>query len=264
MKIFDRLFSLEGRVAFVTGASSGLGARFARVLAAAGARVVCAARRVERLEALEAEINAEFPGRAWACSLDVTDEAASGVLLEEVAARWGEVDLLVNNAGIAAEPAFFQDLPRDDWNATLTVNVDAPMRLSQEVANRLIAAGQGGSIIHIASVLGLSGGRRMAEYAVSKGALIQLTRCMAVDLAEHGIRVNAIAPGAFETEMMTGEFFADEEGQELIRHVAFGRPGQPDELDGVLLLLAGNAASYMSGSVVVVDGGYTAESAGFV
>ena len=264
MKIFDQLFSLEGRVALVTGASSGLGARFARVLSAAGARVVCAARRAERLEALEAEINAEFPDRAWACSLDVTDEAALSPLLEEVTARWGPVDLLVNNAGVAAEPALFQDLPREDWNATLAVNVDAAMRIGQEVANRLIAAGQGGSIINIASVLGLSGGRRMAEYAVSKGALIQLTRCMAVDLAEHGIRVNAIAPGAFETEMLTGEFFADEEGQELIRHVAFGRPGQPEELDGVLLLLAGNAASYMSGSVVVVDGGYTAESAGFV
>jgi NAD(P)-dependent dehydrogenase (short-subunit alcohol dehydrogenase family) len=221
-------FSLSGRVALVSGASSGLGARFAQVLAEAGAAVVLGARRGERIEALAAEISRQG-GQALATPLDVTDEASVGAAFDAAEASFGTVDVAVCNAGIA-----------------------------RECARRLVAAGKPGSIVNVASVLGLLAQANHAGYAASKAAVIQLTRAMALDLARHGIRVNALAPGYVATDI-NAEFFASEAGQRYVKRLPARRLGAPEELDGPLLLLASDAGSYVNGTVLVVDGAHTAK-----
>ena len=247
------LFSLEGRVALVTGASSGLGAHFARTLAAAGAKVAVAARRAERLEALSGEIT-RAGGTAVPVSLDVTDPASVRDAFVEIDRRLGAPAVVVNNAGVAA-PAYVTSMTEEEWRGVLSVNLDGVFRVAQESARRMRSAGRGGSIINIASILGLGVIRTLAHYSASKAGVIQLTKAMALELARDNIRVNAIAPGYIETEM-NSDFFHGEAGRRLLSRVPAQRLGRLQELDGPLLLLASEAGSFMTGSVVTVDGGF--------
>lgn len=247
-------FSLAGRVALVTGASSGFGEHFATVLARAGAKVACVARRRERVEALAGALR-DVGAQAVGCVMDVTDPGSIRAGFDTVEATLGTVDVLVNNAGLSA-PAPFPQMSDEQWSSVLDVNLSAPYRVSREMCQRLIAKGQPGSVIHIASILGHLAKAMFLNYGTTKGALINLTQGMALDLLPHGIRVNAIAPGYFPTEM-TNPFFATDAGKKEIAALPPGRLGRLEELDGPLLLLASNASSYMSGSVLTVDYGHS-------
>ncbi len=244
---------LEGRTALVTGASSGLGRHFSLVLARAGARVAIGARRMDRLVSLAEEIRA-VGGEALLVELDVTDGVSIEQAVEQTADAMAGIDILVNNAGIVvAKPAL--DLTADDWDATITTNLRGAFLVAQAVARRMSGTG-GGSIINIASIAGLRTGGHLAAYAASKAGLIHLTKNLAVELARNGIRVNALAPGYIETEL-NAEFFASKAGEDVIRRIPQRRLGRPEDLDGPLLLLASDASRYMTGAVLVVDGGHS-------
>ncbi len=245
-------FSLHGRTALVTGASSGIGRHFAGVLARAGARVAVAARRRDRLETLAADIRANG-SEAVAVELDVTDPESVARAFDAAERAFGPVTVLVNNAGVPAN-TFFTKLTEQDWRQVLDVNLDGVFRVGQEGARRMIAAGTGGSIVNVASVLGLGVLKAVAPYAASKAAVIQLTKSMALEIVRDRIRVNALAPGYVVTEL-NDDFLASPSGQKLLSRVPFGRAADLKELDGPLLLLASDAGSYMTGSVLVVDGG---------
>ena len=247
-------FSLDGKVAIVTGASSGLGRHFALTLARAGAKVAVAARRLDRLDELVGEIEA-FDGRAAALALDVTDAASVQGAVRAAETELGPIAILVNNAGVAGAKAALE-LDESDWDRVVDTNLKGAWLVAQEVARHMVRLGHGGSIINIASVLGLRGAERLAPYSASKAGLIQLTRTLALELAEHDIRVNAIAPGYIETDM-NRKFLAGAAGQPLLDRIAARRFGEPADLDGAMLLLASDAARYMTGTVVTVDGGYT-------
>ncbi|MFJ9387364.1 SDR family NAD(P)-dependent oxidoreductase [Nocardioides sp. NPDC101246] len=246
------LTDLTGQVAVVTGASSGLGRRFAEVLAARGATVVAAARRLDLLEKLAADQDRVVPFRC-----DVTDEADRAALVAR-AEELGGVDVLVNNAGWAeALPAAEQ--PLDSFRRTLEIDLTALFALSVEAYASMRARG-GGSIVNIASVLGMVGSAPVTQsaYGAAKGGVVTLTRHLACEWARDGVRVNAIAPGFFPSEL-TADMFADTSAQQwLRRNTPMGRTGRGDELDGVLLLLAGPGSSYLTGQVLAVDGGWTA------
>ena len=251
--IAAKLFDVGGKVALVTGASSGLGEHFARTLAAAGATVVAAARRADRLEALAADI-ARDGGKAMAVAMDVTDAASVAAAFEKVSSAVGAPDIVVNNAGIAqAKPAL--ELSDADWRQVMDTNLDGAWRVAQAGAKAMVAAGKGGSIVNIASILGLRVASSLLAYTAAKAALLQVTQALALEWARHGIRVNAIAPGYVETEINAG-FFKTEPGQAMVKRVPQRRIGNASELDGALLLLASGAGSYMTGSVIVVDGGH--------
>jgi len=252
----ETLFDLTGRTALVTGASSGLGARFATTLAANGARVVLAARRTDRLLDLKESIE-KAGGEAAVVALDVADRAQIAPAFDEAERHFGTVTILVNNAGIAVTGRVLE-LDPDDWRRLMAVNLDGVWFTGQEAARRMVKANVGGSIINIASILGSRVSRGLAAYAASKGAVVQVTRAMALELARHDIRVNAIAPGYVLTEM-NQEFFESDAGAEFIKRIPQRRIADPGEFDGVLLLLASNASSFMTGSIVTVDGGQTLE-----
>ena len=249
----DPLFDVSGRVALVTGASSGLGENFARLLASRGAVVVAAARRMDRLESLVRE-----GGAAHAVAMDVTDPGSVEAAVARAAGLAGPIDILVNNAGIADTKASI-DLTEADWRRVLDTNLDGAWRMAQAVARSMIAAKRPGSIVNIASILGLRQATHLLAYAAAKAALIQATKSLALEWARHGIRVNAIAPGYVVTEM-NRDFFASEPGQAMVKRVPQRRIGAPADLDGALLLLASGAGAYMTGSVVVVDGGHLVNS----
>jgi len=250
----ESLFGLDGKVAMVTGASSGLGVRFAGTLARAGAAVLLAARREDLLQA-EVDAIAAAGGRAAAVTLDVTDAVAVGEAFDAAEAAFGPVDVLVNNAGIARLGAAV-DLTEENWDAVMDVNLRAVFLVAREGARRMIAQGAGGSIVNIASILGDHVMKHGVAYCVSKGGVLQLTRTMALELARHNIRVNAIAPGYVVTEM-NENFFSSEAAQEMIGHMPMRRVAEAGELDAALLMLAGAGGSYTTGSVVTVDGGHT-------
>jgi NAD(P)-dependent dehydrogenase (short-subunit alcohol dehydrogenase family) len=246
-------FSLAGKTAFVTGASSGLGAHFARVLATAGARVAITARRVDRLDALAGTIRAAG-GAAHPIALDVTDPAAVPGAFAAAESALGPIDIVINNAGVPSE-SWFLKTTEQEWRDVMAVNLDGVFRVGQEGARRMVAAGRGGSIVNIASILGTAVMKTLAPYAASKAAVISLTKSMALELAREKIRVNALAPGYFATEI-NAAFWASGGGQKMIRSIPFGRIGDLSELDGPLLLLASDAGAFMSGSVLTVDGGH--------
>jgi len=247
----QQLFDLTGEIALVTGASSGLGARFAQVLAANGAKVVLAARRVDRLESLSAEIGE----KACAVEFDAADRSTYSRTFDAAEEKFGPISLLINNAGIATG-SFFADTSAEEWDRIQTINVDAVWLMAQEAARRWIAAKSAGSIINIASVLSYRVSLANSAYAVSKAAVAQMTQAMALELARHDIRANAIAPGYIITEM-TDNFLKTPAGLKRIQAIPQKRPGEPSDLDGALLLLASPKASrFMTGSVVVVDGGH--------
>ncbi|MEZ5849774.1 MAG: glucose 1-dehydrogenase [Hyphomicrobiaceae bacterium] len=247
------MFSLKDQVALVTGASSGLGLHFAGVLARAGAKVVVAARRVDRLKTLAAQIEAAG-GVAVPVALDVTDPASVKAAFDAAEAAVGPVTVLVNNAGVT-DPAFITRMSETQWRGVLEVNLDGVFRVGQEGARRMVANGGGGSIVNIASIVGLGAIKTLGAYAASKAGVIALTRTMALELARDKIRVNAIAPGYIATEL-NDDFWDTDAGKRMIAHVPMRRLGRLEELDGPLLLLASEAGSFMTGTVVTVDGGH--------
>jgi 3-oxoacyl-[acyl-carrier protein] reductase len=248
----SELFDLSGRVGLVTGASSGLGLRFAEVLAANGAAVALVARRKDRLAALEAKIAASG-GRAVAIEADVLDNAAMRRAFDAAEAAFGTVTILVNNAGVA-HSARAVDLAEEQWRRVLGTNLDAVFFWSQEGARRMLAAGKPGAIINIASVLGFGVGKGVVAYAAAKAGVVQVTKALGLELAFKGIRVNAIAPGWFVTEI-NRDYLASDEGKKLTRGIPVGRFGRDGDLDGALLLLASDAGRFIAGATIVVDGG---------
>jgi NAD(P)-dependent dehydrogenase (short-subunit alcohol dehydrogenase family) len=239
------MFSLQGRKALITGASGLLGAHFARVLHSAGAQVVLAARRLEACEALAGELGGQ------AIRLDVQDEASIAAAFEAAP----DCDILVNNAGIAATKPFL-DHSAADFDQVLSINLRGAFLVGQAAARRMVANKSGGSIINIASVLGERIIPGVVGYTAAKAGLIHMTRQMAVELARHSIRVNAIAPGYIASDI-NAEFFASEGGQAMIKRIPQRRLGTPTDLDGPLLLLASKAGAHMTGSVITVDGGHS-------
>jgi NAD(P)-dependent dehydrogenase (short-subunit alcohol dehydrogenase family) len=248
-------FSLEGRVAIVTGASAGLGARFARVLGAAGARVVVAARRADRLEALAEELPDAHP-----VPCDLAEDGAPAALVAATLAHYNRVDILVNNAGVSAPtPAFDEDTSK--FTATLRVNLVAPFELARESARAMVAGEHGGVIVNVSSIWGQVGVGQIPEagYAASKGGLVNLTRELAAQWARRGVRVNCLAPGWFRSEMTEGLMFGDERSERWLRQrTPMGRGGEEHELDGALLFLASDASSFVTGVTLCVDGGWKA------
>jgi len=244
--------TLEGHTALVTGANGGLGGHFAQTLAQAGAKVAIAARRVESLKEVEERIRAAG-GRVQSIALDVTKRESVTAAFERAAEALGPVTIAVNNAGIAVTKPLLEHT-EDDWNQVIEVNLNGAWRIAQEAARHMVKHGRGGSIVNIASILGLRVSAQVPSYVASKAALIQLTKAMALELARHKIRVNALAPGYVETSI-NREFFESEVGQALIKRVPQRRIGNPEELDGALLLLASDAGSYATGTVLVIDGG---------
>jgi len=248
----NELFDLSGQVALVTGASSGLGVRFAEVLAENGAAVVLVARRADRLDAVKARIE-KAGGKVIAVEADVCDRAAMHAAFDAAEKNFGTVTILVNNAGVAHSGRAVE-LPEEEWRRILSTNLYAVFFCAQEAARRMLAARTGGAIVNIASVLGLGVAKGVIAYATAKAGVIQLTRALALELAFKGIRVNAIAPGWIVTDL-NRDYLSGEQGAALKREIPTGRFGEERDLDGPLLLLASDAGRYMTGATLVADGG---------
>jgi NAD(P)-dependent dehydrogenase (short-subunit alcohol dehydrogenase family) len=247
------VFEINDQHILVTGGSSGFGRHFARFLAGKGAKITLAARRAEALASAVAEINASA-GKAQSVVLDVTVAEKIDGALAEAEARFGPIHAVVNNAGVTAtRPAIDQD--ERAWDSVIDTNLKGVWLVAQASAKRMIANKVKGSIVNIASILGLRVAGAVAPYAISKAGVIQMTKALALEWARYGIRVNALAPGYFATEL-NDDFFQSEHGQALIKRVPQRRLGELRELNGPLLLLISNAGSYMTGSVVAVDGGH--------
>ncbi len=259
----DSLFTLKGKTALVTGASYGLGVTFAETLAGAGANVVLAARSLDKLQALAARLNAAGH-KALAVKCDVGNPEDVAAMVGTGWQHFGRIDVLVNNAGVVAEATIVPEkIPHELFEQTMRVNVLGTWYCCREVAARQLADGKGGSIINIASIAGMCGVADFpTAYQTSKAAVINLTRNLACSWAGRGIRVNAIAPGWFPSEM-TGPVFGIDAFHRWVREAApQGRIGDPNELAGPLLLLASSAGSFMTGHTLVVDGGLSATGAG--
>ena len=251
-------FQLSDKVVLITGASSGIGAHLARVAAHAGASVVLAARRVERLEQLAKDIRWEG-GEALAVPLDVTQRESVESAFDAAESRFGLVDVVLNNAGVGKGVRALE-VTEEAWHTMLATNLDGVWRVAQVAAQRLSQAKRSGSIINMASMLGLRVGVGYSHYCAAKAGVVQLSKSLALELARYQIRVNAIAPGYFMTEM-TDAYFETAKGQAYIRDaVPMRRLGELRELEGPFLLLASDAGSFMTGSVLAVDGGHLVSS----
>tara|TARA_B100000214_G_scaffold123600_1_gene87599 strand:+ start:2274 stop:3032 length:759 start_codon:yes stop_codon:yes gene_type:complete len=244
------IFDLTGKTAIITGASSGLGKHFAKTLASAGANLVICARRVKNLEQLKQEIN----GEVLVLPMDVTSEDSVLNFFSEVKNSIGSADILINNAG-TSDPKKFKDLDEESWKYVLETNLNGAYRVAKNFTDALLVDKKPGSIVNIASILGLRVGINLTSYATAKAGLVQLTKSMALELARSNIRVNAIAPGYILTEI-NDDFFATEEGQNYIKNIPMNRLGLESDLDGILLLLSSDASSFMTGSIIPVDGGH--------
>ena len=243
-------FDLSGKVALITGASSGLGKHFAKTLSSNGAITILAARRVEEMEKLQSELEND----SFIINLDVTSKKSVNSLKDEIENTIGRLDIVINNAGIS-DPVRFKDISEDSWLSILETNLNGAFRIAKMATDIMLKNKDGGSIINIASILAERVGLNLASYASAKAALVQLTKSMALELARSNIRVNALAPGYILTEI-NQDFFNTEEGQGYISKIPMKRLGLESELDGALLLLASDASSFMTGSVITVDGGH--------
>jgi NAD(P)-dependent dehydrogenase (short-subunit alcohol dehydrogenase family) len=249
-----RVFDLRGKTALITGASSGLGAHFARVLAEARANLILAARRADPLERIAAEIRGRSPGTVVTLTLDVTDSASVATASEALA----DVDILVNNAGVVRSASAL-DQSEADWDEVVDTNLKGAFLVAQAAAKAMRTSKKGGCIINVASILGVRQAGAVLPYAVSKAGVIQMTKVLALELARFNVRVNALVPGYFDTEL-NREFWQTDAGQALIRRVPQRRLGRLTDLNGPLLLLASDASGFMTGSVLAVDGGHLVSS----
>lgn len=247
-------FDVSGKVALVTGASSGRGAHFAKVLARHGAKLVVAARRADRLEALVAEIKSGG-GEAVAASLDVTSAESVTACFDAAEAAFGPVTIVANNAGVA-DAKRATDIDEESWDFVLDTNLKGVWLVAREAGRRMLAAGAGGSIINTASILGLRVARGQASYATSKAAVVHLTKSLAIEWVRKGIRVNALCPGYFETEINSA-WLNSEQGKAEMAATPAGRPGVYDELSAPFMLLASDAGGFMNGVALPVDGGHS-------
>jgi NAD(P)-dependent dehydrogenase (short-subunit alcohol dehydrogenase family) len=245
---------LAGKTALITGASSGLGAHFANVLAACGASVILAARRVEALESICEGIRARS-GAARAIQMDVTQKISVERSFSEIE---GSLDIVVNNAGVAANRGA-DDLDEADWDAVLDTNLKGVFLVAQAAARHMKTVGSGGAIVNVASILGLRVAGGVSAYAASKAGVIQLTKALALEWARHGIRVNALCPGYIETDL-NRDFFSSQPGLAMIKRIPQRRLGKPEDLDGALLLLCSDAGRYITGATLAVDGGHLVSS----
>jgi NAD(P)-dependent dehydrogenase (short-subunit alcohol dehydrogenase family) len=249
--------ALDGKVALITGASSGLGDRFARALASAGAKVVLASRRVERLKELRAEIEAEG-GQAHVVALDVTDTASIAACVAHAETEAGSIDILVNNSGVSTTQKLL-DVKPQDYDFMFNTNTRGAFFMAQEVAKRMIMRFKGepnrqARIINIASVAGLQVMPQIGVYCMSKAAVVQMTKAQALEWGRYNINVNAICPGYITTEI-NAEHFKSEAGQKLIQMLPRKRAGKPEDLDGIILLLAHDSSQFMNGSIITADDG---------
>ena len=249
-------FRLDGRVVLVTGASSGLGTHFARLLADAGARVAVAARRADKLQAVVDTIVAAG-GQARALSLDVSDAASVRACFDALAS-WGAPDVVVNNAGVTVTRPLLEQT-EEDFDQVLDTNLKGCWLVATEAARRMVAAGKGGAIVNVASILGERVAGGVAPYAISKAGVVQATKAMALELARHRIRVNALLPGYVVTDL-NRDFLTSEAGDKLRSRIPSRRFGELTDLDGPLLLLASDAGAAMSGATVAVDGAHLVSS----
>lgn len=247
------IFSINGRAALVTGASSGFGHFFAESLAQRGARVVIAARRIDRLSDLAERITAAG-GQCHAVAMDVGNAASVRQGVQEAWEWAGGLDILINNAGIGANASVL-DMTEEEWDSNLDTNLKGAFLVAQQIAKRAVEAKTSASIINIASILGLRVANHLSPYCASKAGLLQLTKAMALELARYNVRVNAIAPGYVETDI-NRDFFKTPAGERMLSRIPSRRLGQLEELLGPLLLLASDAGAYMTGSVITVDGGH--------
>jgi NAD(P)-dependent dehydrogenase (short-subunit alcohol dehydrogenase family) len=246
-------FDLAGRVALVTGASSGLGRHFAGVLARAGAAVALAARRGEMLEEAAQQLGGAG-ARTAAVLCDVTDAASVREAFDAAEAALGPLDIVVNNAGVVVSKPVLEH-SEAEWDRVVDTNLKGAWLVSREAAERWVKRARPGRIINIASLLALRTIGRVPSYCASKAGLVHLTHSMAMELARHGIAVNALAPGYVVTDF-NRRFLESEGGRALIGRIPMGRSGQPEDLDGALLLLAADAGAYITGAVIPVDGGH--------
>ncbi len=246
-------FSVADKCALVTGAGSGLGASFALALAEQGAELILAARRADKLQETRARIEA-MGARAHCVSLDVTSAQSVDDCFHELDQQGLKPEILINNAGISRE-SFLATTPEADWDAVLDTNLKGVFLVAQATAQRMISTSSGGSIVNVASILGIRSSIMLGAYSAAKAGVIQLTKTMALEWARYGIRVNALAPGYFSTEM-NSEFLETPAGQKMLAVIPQRRVGDLEELNAPMLLLASEAGSFMTGSVVTVDGGF--------
>ena len=251
------LFNLDGKIALVTGASGGLGRHFSKVLAAAGAKVCVVARRLDKINETVAAIESSG-GVAFGFEMDVTDGASVNAAFDLIEEKVGLVTLAVNNAGVASGNLALE-MEAGDWDQVMDTNLKGAWTVALAAAQRMAAAKTGGAIVNIASILGIGVSKGVMPYAVSKAGLIQMTKALALEWARHDIRVNALAPGYVKTDL-SREYLLTEEGKAILKRVPQRRPAEMRELNAPLLLLVSEASSYMTGSVITVDGGHLVSS----
>ncbi|MES2258487.1 MAG: SDR family oxidoreductase [Pseudomonadota bacterium] len=253
----ESMFRLDGKLALVTGASSGLGRHFALLLARAGANVAIAARRADKLLELAADIEA-LGVRAQAVAMDVTDSATISRAFAELGDGLGCPDVVINNAGVTITRPLLQQT-ESDWDDVMDTNLKGGWLVAQEAARRMVAAGKGGSLVNVASILGERVAGGVAPYAISKAGVVQATKALALELARYNIRANALLPGYIVTDL-NRDFLASEAGDKLRSRVPSRKFGEMDDLSGPMLLLASDAGRHMSGAVLAVDGGHLTSS----